>query len=602
MGMSAHKASDHHDTTDAALFAENLAKAAEKYQEFVSLLMDKQQHLARHSSGSIDPLHVSETFTDMWISMLGKPEKCAEHTITLAERYTNLLSNVTLRMLGDEAEPLYTPEQRDKRFQDPAWTTNPFYDFVKQSYLLNARWVEEVVKDTANLSPKEARKLDFYTRQWLDALSPTNFVLTNPVAMKEALETNGESLVRGLENLIHDLNISESGFTITTSDMKAFGVGKNLAMTPGKVIFQNDLMQLIQYSPTTEQAHANPVLIIPAWINRYYILDLQAENSLVRWMVEKGYTVFMISWVNPTQQHRNKAFEDYLLEGPIAALDAIERATGAKQVAAMGYCLGGTLLSITLAYLKAKKQSDRIASATFLTTLTDFEESGELGVFIDEAQLALVEARMEHDGYFDGADMSAIFSILRANDLIWSFVVNNYLLGKSPFPFDILYWNSDATRLPLKTHSFYLRNMYLENNLVKPKKLVFDGVPIDLTTVDTPCYFLSAREDHIAPWASTFTITKRFSGPLTFVLSMSGHVAGVVNPPAKQKYGYWTNSNTALPADRWLEQATQHDGSWWIHWDRWQRDYAGALVPAPRPGEGEMPIIEAAPGRYAKAI
>jgi polyhydroxyalkanoate synthase len=424
-------------------------------------------------------------------------------------------------------------------------------------------------------------------------------VLTNPEVLRATMESGGENLIKGLQNVLDDLDRGNGKLAIKMTDSEAFEVGRNLAITPGKVVYENELMQLIQYDPTTEKVHRKPLLIMPPWINKYYILDLREKNSFVKWAVAQGFTVFVISWVNPDESLAEKTFSDYLLEGPLAACDAITKATGESRINAIGYCLGGSLLAAALAYMEAKGDR-RIASATLLTTMIDFTESGELGVFIDEEQLAALEARMNERGYLEGSEMATTFNMLRANDLIWSFVVNNYLLGKDPYPFDLLYWNSDSTRMPAAMHSFYLRTMYQENKLAAPGGLTLDGVPIDLSTIKVPAFFLSTREDHIAPWESTYGGAQLFSGPVRFVLAASGHIAGVINPPARHKYSYWTNDKLPKRPQTWFRDAQEHPGSWWPEWLEWARAKSGAKVPARHPGDGELPVIEAAPGAYVK--
>jgi polyhydroxyalkanoate synthase len=381
------------------------------------------------------------------------------------------------------------------------------------------------------------------------------------------------------------------------TDLDAFALGRNIALTPGKVIFQTDLMQLLQYTPTTETVFRRPLLIVPPWINKYYILDLREKNSFIKWAVAQGHTVFVVSWVNPDEKLARKTFEDYMTDGLLAALGAVEQATGERSVNVIGYCLGGTLLAAALAYM-AEKGDDRVASATYFTTMVDFEEPGELGVFIDEEQLAALEERMSETGYLDGSAMATTFNMLRANDLIWSFVVNNYLLGKDPFPFDLLYWNSDSTRMPAAMHSFYLRRMYQENKLVEPGGITLCGVPIDLGKIATPTFILSTKEDHIAPWKSTYAATQLYRGPIRFVLAASGHIAGVVNPPAAEKYHHWTNANLPDDPEAWLETAKQQPGSWWPEWAKWIAKHGGGKVAARQPGEGKLTPIEDAPGSY----
>ncbi len=454
------------------------------------------------------------------------------------------------------------------------------------------------MREVEGIDERTARKVDFYTRQFVDALAPSNFVMTNPEVLRATIESRGENLLHGLKNLLEDLERGKGRLAIKMTDMAAFRVGENIAVSPGKVIFQNDLMQLIQYSPTTELVKRRPLLIIPPWINKFYILDLRPDNSFIRWAVEQGHTVFVISWVNPDEHLAAKTFADYMLEGPLAALDAIEQATGEREANVIGYCLGGTLLACTLAYMAAK-HDNRIKSATFFVTMVDFAEAGELSVFIDEEQLSALEERMNAKGYLEGRDMATTFNMLRANDLIWSFVVNNYLLGKSPFPFDLLYWNSDSTRMPAAMHSFYLRKMYQENLLVKPGGITLAGVPIDLGKIRTPAFILSTREDHIAPWRSTYAATRLYKGPVKFVLSASGHIAGVVNPPGG-RYGHWVNDNNPPTPEEWLAGATEHAGSWWPLWEQWVAQYAGGEVPARQPGDGKLTPIENAPGSYVK--
>ncbi|MEX2352906.1 MAG: alpha/beta fold hydrolase, partial [Gammaproteobacteria bacterium] len=374
---------------------------------------------------------------------------------------------------------------------------------------------------------------------------------------------------------------------------------KNVAVSPGKVIFQNELMQLIQYAPTTTEVYKRPVLIIPPWINKFYILDLQPKNSLIKWLTEQGHTVFVISWINPDESLSDKDFQDYVFDGPLTALDAIKKATGEAKVNAIGYCIGGTLLSATLAYMKAK-QDKRIVSATFFVSLIDFSEPGDLGVFIDDLQVQNLEEKMNARGFHDGKEMAMAFNLLRSNDLIWSFYVNNYLLGKDPMPFDLLYWNSDSTRMPAKMHSTYLRTMYLENRFKEPGGLTVGDVAIDVSQIDTPSYFISTEDDHIAPWKSTYLGARLFSGPVRFVLGKSGHIAGIVNHPDAKKYGYYTGPAPELDADDWYQQVESHDGSWWPDWNQWVLAYAGEKVPARQPGDGELKPIEDAPGSYVK--
>ncbi|MBI1244097.1 MAG: class I poly(R)-hydroxyalkanoic acid synthase [Alphaproteobacteria bacterium] len=568
---------------------------AEQSQHLVSEFLARQSPMR---FGNPDPLNLGQAFFDMTARMIANPAKLMQAQFSLWQDYMALWQSTTRKMLGEPSEPVVSPAPEDRRFKDALWDENYVFDFIKQSYLLSARWVQATVHEVEGLDEKTARKVDFYTRQFVDAMAPSNFAMTNPEVLRETLETGGENLVKGLSNLLGDLERGKGRLQIRMTDMEAFKVGENIAVTPGEVIYQNDLMQLLQYKPTTETVVKAPLLIIPPWINKFYILDLREKNSFIKWAVGQGHTVFVVSWVNPDSELAEKTFDDYMSEGPLAALDAIEKATGEKSANVIGYCLGGTLLASTLAYMAAKGDK-RVLSATFFTTMVDFEEAGELSVFIDEEQLAALEERMHERGYLDGADMATTFNMLRANDLIWSFVVNNYLMGKEPFPFDLLYWNSDSTRMPATMHSFYLRQMYQENRLSRGKiKLL--GTKIDLTKINVPVFILSTREDHIAPWRSTYVATQLYSGPTTFCLAASGHIAGVVNPPAAGKYCHWTNDKLPKKPDQWLETATQHAGSWWPRWDEWAKGFSGERIPAREPGSGSLKIVEAAPGSFVK--
>jgi polyhydroxyalkanoate synthase len=450
------------------------------------------------------------------------------------------------------------------------------------------------------MSEEARKKVLFFTRQYVEAMSPSNFALTNPTVLWETMRSGGFNLLKGYNNLLRDLEAGGGDLQVRMTDTSAFKVGVNVATSPGKVVFQNDLMQLIQFDPTTEKQFKKPLLIIPPWINKYYILDLRDKNSFVRWATAQGHTVFVVSWVNPDVALAKKAFEDYMLEGPLAALDAIEKATGEKEVNAIGYCLGGTLLGSTLGYMTARGDT-RITSATFFVALLDFSIPGELGVFIDEKQVSNLEKRMNERGYLEGSEMASTFNLLRANDLIWGFVVNNYLMGKDPVPFDLLYWNADATRMPAVMHSFYLRNMYMKNLLRVPGGITLKGTPIDLSRVQTPSYFISTAEDHIAPWKSTYLGSKALGGPVRFVLGGSGHIAGIVNPPSANKYGFFTNDARPDVPEEWQAGAKKHEGSWWTDWQAWIAPQSGEQVPARVPGAGGLPALDKAPGSYVAA-
>ncbi len=558
---------------------------------------------AIESSENIQSPSTLQTMPKVWQEIMTKlmedPDKLYENQLDLYADYMKVWGNAWNRYVGSDEKALYPTDPKDKRFKDEAWNQDLTLDFIKQSYVLTNKWLHDIVSDIDGVDKKTLDKFDFYIRQFADAISPSNFAFTNPSVIRETIETKGENLKKGLENLINDLEHSKNFLNISTANKKAFEIGKNIACTKGKVVYKNDLMELIQYSPTCKETYKTPLLIIPAWINKYYILDLSAENSFIKWVVDQGYTVFMISWVNPTKKLAHKKFEDYMLEGPIAAIDAIEKATGEKQVTAIGYCLGGTLLSCTLSYLKSKNKTP-IKAATLLTTMIDFGDVGDMAVFIDDEQIDALEKQMNENGFLDGSEISAMFSSIRANDLIWSFVVNNYLLGRDPMPFDILYWNADSTRLPADTHSFYLRNMYLKNKLKEPNALKLDKTPIDITQIDIPTYLLAAQEDHIAPWKTCYESVNLLSGKTTFVLAGSGHVAGVVNHPDKNKYGYYVSDKKASNAEEWLKGAKQQSGSWWSNWNKWNSSFSSKKITAPKPGSGKLKTIEDAPGSYIK--
>ncbi|HJU20929.1 MAG TPA: class I poly(R)-hydroxyalkanoic acid synthase [Casimicrobiaceae bacterium] len=582
---------------DPVKLAESLASAAEKSAKVMGDFVSR--NAGRQAPAASDELGLSKAFMELAAKMLANPVRIAEGQLSLWRDYMQLWQGSMLRMMGAPALPVAEPAHGDKRFKDAGWHEHVLFDFIKQSYLVTARWLHEQVANVEGLSEPAKKKVRFFTRQYIDALAPSNFALTNPEVFRETVASGGQNLVRGLNNLLDDIERGNGQLRISMTDPKAFELGVNIATTPGKVVYQNELMQLIQYEPTTAKVRKRPLLIIPPWINKYYILDLREKNSFIRYTVSEGITTFVISWVNPDARLAGKDFEDYLLQGPLAALDAMRDATGEADANVIGYCLGGTLLAATLAYLAAKKQK-RVASATFMTALVDFTAPGELEVFIDESQVASLEKKMQERGYLEGSEMANTFNLLRANDLIWSFVINNYLLGRDPFPFDLLHWNCDSTRMPAKMHSYYLRNMYMGNKLREPGALTLAGVPIDLAKVTTPTYFVSAIEDHIAPWKTTYAGPGLMRGERRFVLSGSGHIAGMINPPAANKYGYWTNDALADSADEWFAQATQHEGSWWTDWRAWIERYLGAEVPARVPGKGKLPVIEAAPGSYAR--
>lgn len=575
------------------------ARLMEKQQELWHLVAEKSQVLMQKKANP-DPMGLQHGLQQYMQSLMRDPEKAMHAQMSLQQKYKDLAEYTYHRLNGKEVAPIVPTDKGDRRFKDERWTQNPIFDHIRQSYLLMTQWWNERLTDMELVDPAAARKMRFAIRQYTDAMSPSNFWMTNPEVLDETLKTRGENLLKGMENLIADLKANKGMPKISMVKEGLFEVGKNLATTPGKVVYQNELLQIIQYEPSTAKVFKTPLVIVSPWINKYYILDMQAENSFVKWAVDQGHTVFITSWANPTAAHKNITFEDYMVKGLITAISAAMEATGEKEVNVIGYCIGGTLLTTTLAWWKERGIKSPVKSATFFTTLLDFADSGDLTLFTDEAQITAMEEAMQQTGYLDAWHMHTTFNMLRANDLIWSFVVNNYLLGREPFPFDLLYWNSDSTGIPGPAHSFYLRNMYLENNLCKPGAMSIDGTPIDITTVDTPAYFISAIEDHIAPWKATYEGAKLLSGDVTFTLAGSGHIAGVVNHPAKNKYGYWVSHHLPEDADEWLMETAKHDGSWWPHWAKWIAGYGGGKVAARVPGKGKLKAIEAAPGSYVK--
>ncbi|MEK7819648.1 MAG: class I poly(R)-hydroxyalkanoic acid synthase [Pseudomonadota bacterium] len=542
---------------------------------------------------------VAKSFTQLADALAKDPVRLAEAQAGLWRDHARLWRAYAARLAGEQAPPVVQPAPDDRRFKDDAWDQEPAFDFLKQAYLLGANWLKSLPRLASELDPAARRRAEFYIRQVVDAMAPTNFPATNPKVLRATAEQKGANLTRGFDHLLADMEKGEGRLRISMTDESAFRLGENIAATPGKIVFRNDLMELIQYAPQTESVARRPLLIVPPWINKYYVLDLQPRNSFIRWGVEQGQTVFVVSWVNPGAALANKSFDDYLTEGTLAALDAVARATGEKNVNLVGYCIGGTLAACTAAWLAARKDS-RLASLTLLTAMLDFTDAGELAVFIDEEQLALLEKHMDRKGYLEGHQMARVFNLMRDNDLIWSFVVNNYLLGRDPPPFDLLYWNADATRMPAMMHKFYLRKMYLENKLIEPGALSLAGVPIDLGRIAVPTYLLATREDHIAPWKSVFAATRLLSGPVRFALAASGHIAGVINPPAAKKYGFWLNAKKTATPDAWLDGADWREGSWWTDWMEWLRPFAGGTIPGRAPEAGGLKILADAPGDYVR--
>ncbi len=598
--MNTEQSSNRPAFPDMAQISQEILEMTRRNQEtFIEALANPMDAMRK-----LDPLNIGGTMTEAAQHMRFDPARMVQANLELWQKHMALWQSVAQKMAGQASQPVARPERGDRRFLDPEWDTNPLFDFIKQSYLITSRWLVSTMATVQGLDDRTARKLDFYTRQFADAFSPSNFIWTNPEVLRATMTTQGDNLRRGMENFRRDVERGQGSLQMTQSDLTAFEIGRNIVLTPGKVVFQNDIIQLIQYAPSTPDVYARPLVIVPPWINKYYILDLTAEKSFVRWAVSRGYTVFLVSWVNPDERHAEKSFEDYMTEGILAAVDAAIRVTGSPDVNMIGYCIGGTLLAATLAYM-ATKDDKRINAVTFFATQVDFSEPGDLQAFIDERQLSNLDKMMEDKGYLEGEAMFTAFNMLRANDLIWSFYVHNYLLGRDPVPFDLLFWNADPTRMPRKTHMYYLREMYLKNNLVKPGSIELAGVPIDLSLVSNPVYLLGSREDHIAPYSSVFKMCHHISGPVRFVLAGSGHIAGVINPPGGAKYQYWDNKaqdGHVGELDDWLAGATEHPGSWWPDWDAWLAPRSGERVPPRVPGEGPLPALEDAPGSYVKTV
>ncbi|ADH88672.1 poly(R)-hydroxyalkanoic acid synthase, class I [Ancylobacter novellus DSM 506] len=585
---------------DLEAFAGNLARMMEEGGKAMAAYLRPREDGRIKDDVAEDIADVMKTIGNVAEYWLADPQRTVDAQSRLIGGYLSLWSSTLRRLSGKKARPVAEPTTRDGRFVDPEWSSNPFFDALKQAYLLTANWAEEMVED-AEIDAHTKHKAEFYVRQIASAVSPSNFVLTNPELLRTTLASNGENLVRGMKMLAEDIEAGGGDLKIRQTDASKFRVGENLASTPGKVVFQNELMQLIQYAPQTESVLATPVVIVPPWINKFYVLDLSPEKSFIRWAVKQGLTVFVVSWVNPGPELATKGFDAYMRDGVLKAFEVAKKASGAKEVHAVGYCVGGTMLAMTLAWLAASGKKAGVRSASFLTTQVDFTYAGDLKVFIDEEQVANLERKMLEAGVMQGRHMANAFNMLRSNDLIWPYVVNNYLKGQAPFPFDILYWNSDSTRLPAANHSFYLRNCYLDNRLAKGV-LMLAGKLLDLKTIDLPVYSVATREDHIAPAPSVFLGVQLFGNPGRFVLAGSGHIAGVINPPERGKYQYWTGDAPTGKLEDWIARAEMHPGSWWPDWFSWIEELDGRRVPADTriPGEGAYPALEDAPGSYVK--
>ncbi len=575
----------------------NLARAAVTAQGAIAEAALRQAD--RPAALNADPFHVAPAMNAVMSGLAAQPDRMLRAQADLFGRYMELWQSAARRAAGEDTKPVVTPASGDKRFNDPDWASNPMFDMMKQSYLLTSNWLNGLVSGVEGVDPASKRRVEFFTKMLTDAFSPSNFLISNPAALREVMQTNGESLVRGMENFAADLDRGGGQLAISQTDLEKFKVGENVATAPGKVVYQNDILQLLQFDPTTEQVHEIPLLIVPPWINKFYIMDLRAENSMIRWLTGQCFTVFVTSWVNPDAKLAAKTFEDYMLEGIYDATQQVMTQTGVDRVNTVGYCIGGTLLSCALAHMAAKGDK-RINSATFFAAQQDFAEAGDLLLFTNEEWLQSIEQQMDATGGFlPSQSMADTFNALRGNDLIWSFFISNYLMGKEPRPFDLLFWNADQTRMPKSLHMFYLRNFYKDNALTSGA-LTLGGEKLDLSKVGIPIYVQSSKDDHIAPYRSIYRGARAFGGPVTFTMAGSGHIAGVINHPDAKKYQHWTNDTLPGSVEAWISGAEEHPGSWWPHWAEWLRAKSGPLVPARAPAKGKLKPIEDAPGSYVR--
>ncbi|WP_374764578.1 PHA/PHB synthase family protein [Yunchengibacter salinarum] len=583
---------------DFEKMSETIMDAAEKSRTMVEEFMDQQPDALRMA---LDPMNLTPALLSFSRDLMSRPDVLVQNQMAFFQDYMKLLGNQSASLSGEEAEPVITPGKSDRRFKSEAWSEEGPFDFIKQAYLLASHYTMDTIAKATDLDTRDERKLHFFTKQYLDALSPSNYMMTNPDVLRETLDSKGQNLVKGMQHLLEDVERGDGVPMIKMTDLDAFEVGKNLAVTPGKVVYRNALFELIQYSPTTETVYEVPLLIFPPWINKFYILDLNEKKSFVRWAVAQGYTVFMVSWVNPDGTYADTTLDDYLKDGYLEAIQIAREITGAASVNTIGYCVAGTMLAAVLAYLHEVGEEKQVRSATFFTAQVDFSEAGDLMNFVDSEQLEFIDKLMEEKGYLDKRSMALTFNMLRSNDLIWSYVVNNYLLGKEPMAFDLLYWNCDSTNLARGVHKQYLTHMYHNNDLIKPGAMTLNGVPIDIHKVETPSYVQAGRDDHIAPAQSVFKITDHFGGPVRFVLAGSGHIAGVINPPEAKKYQYWTNDEKLTDFDSFVEGAKEHPGSWWPDWHKWLSRRSGKKVAPLDPAKGPYPPLADAPGTYVKA-
>lgn len=578
-----------------AALSTNLTQAMTRANQVFSTAFVEQSKDAAHWQP--DPLGMQVALNDVWSRLASQPETLREAHAALWQRYADIWQKHAAYMLTGQ-QPDEAPT-RDKRFKDPEWRSNPAFSMLRESYLATSEFITDLVNRTEGVDEATKRKATFYIKQAVDAASPSNFLMTNPAALRALFETGGESLVKGVANLADDLKRGKGNLAISQTDLDAYRVGENVATTPGKVVFRNRVFELLQYDPTTEKVHETPLLIFPPWINKFYILDLQPKNSMIKWLTDQGHTVFLVSWVNPAADMADVGFEDYLREGIYEAVDAVTKATGVDHMNTVGYCVGGTLLAAALAHM-AKKGDTRIQSATFFASQADFKLAGELLVFSDEQGIKFLEDKMDQaGGVLDAQTMADTFNSLRSNDLVWNYVVDNYYIGKQPPPFDLLYWNADQTRMPKALHLFYLRKFYRDNALTEGK-LKLMGETLSLKDVKIPIFMQSSKEDHIAPAPSVYRSALSFGGPVEYIVAGSGHIAGVINHPAANKYQYWTNPNLKGALEDWQAFAAEHPGSWWPYWDAWLSKISGPDVDARRPGDGELQPLGDAPGEYVK--
>ncbi|GAA3936475.1 class I poly(R)-hydroxyalkanoic acid synthase [Litoribacillus peritrichatus] len=542
----------------------------------------------------------SEAYTKYLNECAKHPWLTTKQSARVGVDYFKVMKQSLLQLVGRESAAVIDPERGDLRFEHPDWSENAWFNFVKQMYLVTGHAWLDSIQNIPGLDDTARYRAEFFVRQFVNAMSPSNYLLTNPELLKLTVKSRGKNLYRGMERFVQDMEKSADALKISMTDDSAFELGKNIATTPGKVVYRGELFELIQYSPLTEKVAERPLLIVPPFVNKYYILDLSAKNSFVRWAVEQGNTVFMVSWVNPDERHRNIGFDRYITDGVLKALELVEEQTGIREVNTVGYCIGGSLLMASLAYMAGRKMKARVKSATLFTTLTDFSDPGDIGVFIDDQTVKAIEDQNNHRGYFDGRVMAVSFSILRENSLYWNYFIQNYLKGESPIAFDLLYWNSDSTNISAACHNDMLRKFYIENQLIKPGAYSVNGTKIDLAKIQIPLYFISTQQDHIAKWKVTYEGAKACKNNATFVLGESGHIAGIVNPPAKKKYSYWLNDTIEDSADAWLDNAKQHSGSWWSHWNDWLEENKGDAVSARDPGAGSLAVECDAPGEYVK--